>query len=313
MDYEAARSELIGPAVLLMTPFDSAYRLNTDALAANVRHVVEGGIARGRGFIICPSGTGEYNTLSRDEHRDVVEAAVEAAAGEIEIVVGVASSSHFEVIERCNQALELGARVAMVPPPYYYHGMDRQSVVHWYSEIARGTEIGLMIYDQSWRRLGGSVDGPATADLAEIPSVISIKRGFLPSFQDYVETLDRFAPSLAIVDNSYGHTAGLAHQHGATSYITGVAAFWPQGEAQFWSLLQSGEYAEADRLHSRQSTFWRFVDEDFGGYATGVLKAAAEYAGISAGSVRPPFRDLDVAERERLTAILGELGVPAAG
>lgn len=312
MNHDAARSELRGPAVLLMTPFDAAYRLNTAALRKNVRHVVDGGISRGKGFIICPSGTGEYNTLSRDEHRDVVAAAIEAAAGEIEVVAGVASSSHFEVIERCNAALELGARVAMVPPPYYYHGMDRAGVVHWYTEIARGTEIGLMIYDQSWRRLGGSVDGPATEAMAEIPSVVSIKRGFLPSFQDYVETMDRFSDRFAIVDNSYGHTAGLAHQHGATSYITGVAAFWPQAEAEFWALLEAGKYVEADRLHSRQSTFWRLVDEDFRGFATNVLKAAAQYVGIDTGSVRPPFHDLTADEKARLAGILQDLGVPQA-
>jgi 4-hydroxy-tetrahydrodipicolinate synthase len=312
MDYEAIRQELRGPAVLLMTPFDSAYRLNTDALRKNVRHVVDGGVSRGKGFIICPSGTGEYNTLSRSEHRDVVEAAIDSAGGDIEIVVGVASSSHFEVIERCNASLALGAKVAMIPPPYYYHGMDRAGVVKWYSEIAKGTDIGLMIYDQSGRRLGASVDGPATAEIAKIPTVVSIKRGFLPSFQDYVETLDRYADKLAIVDNSYGHTAGLAHQHGASSYITGVAAFWPQGEAEFWALLEAGKYGEADRMHSRQSTFWRFVDEDFGGFATNVLKAAAEYVGIDAGSVRPPFHDLTAAEKARLSVILQDLGVPQA-
>ena len=312
MDYAAIRQELRGPAVLLMTPFDDAYGLNTEPLKKNIRYVIKGGISRGKGFIICPSGTGEYNTLSREEHRRVVEAAIDSADGDIEIVVGVASSSHFEVIERCNAALSLGATVAMVPPPSYYHGMDRRGVVHWYTEIARGTEIGLMIYDQSWRSLGGSVDGPATAEMVNIPSVVSIKRGFLPSFQDYVETMDRFADRLAIVDNSYGHTAGLAHQHGASAYITGVGAFWPEGEAEFWSLLEAGKYREADLLHSRQSTFWRFVDDEFSGYATNVLKAAAEYVGIAAGSVRPPFRDLDAAERARLADILKQLGVPQA-
>lgn len=312
MNYDAVRKELRGPAVLLMTPFDSSYQLNTQALRKNVRYVIDGGVSRGKGFIICPSGTGEYNTLSRDEHHAVVQAAVESANDEIEIVAGVASSSHFEVIERCNAALELGVKVAMVPPPYYYHGMDQQGVIHWYTEIAKGTDISLMVYDQSWRRLGGSVDGPATVEMAQIPNVVSIKRGFLPSFQDYVETMDRFADQLAIVDNSYGHTAGMAHQHGASSYITGVAAFWPQGEAEFWSLLEAGRYGDADRLHSRQSTFWRLVDEDFGGFATNVLKAAAEYVGIDAGSVRPPFRDLDNLERAKLSEILEELGVPKA-
>ena len=310
MNYSEIKAEIIGPAVLIMTPFDSNYKLNTDALKKNVRHIVNGGISRGKGFIICPAGTGEYNTLSREEHIQVVSAAAEAANGDIEIIAGIASSSHFEIIERCNAALDQGVKVAMVPPPYYYHGMDQEAVIHWYSEIAKHTEIGLMIYDQSWRSLGGNVDGPTTEKLINtIESVVSIKRGFLPSFQDYVDTLDRFSDKLAIVDNSYGHTAGLAHQHGAKSYITGVAAFWPEGEAKFWQLLQDGKYAEADRFHSKQATFWRLVDEGFEGYATNVLKAAAEYVGINAGSVRPPFRNLTSTEKQALAKILAELGV----
>ncbi len=313
LNYSEIKSEIIGPAVLIMTPFDSDYQLNTDALKKNVQHILNGGISRGKGFIICPAGTGEYNTLSRQEHLDVVSAAQEAANGDIEIIAGVASSSHFEIIERCNAALDQGVKTAMVPPPYYYHGMDQEGVIHWYSEIAKHTEIGLMIYDQSWRNQGGTVDGHTTEKLIDnVESVVSIKRGFLPSFQDYVDTLDRFSDKLAIVDNSYGHTAGLAHQHGAKSYITGVAAFWPEGEAKFWQLLQDGKYAEADRFHSKQAAFWRLVDEGFEGYATNVLKAAAEYVGINAGSVRPPFRDLNAKERESLAKILKELGVKKA-
>ena len=52
------------------------------------------------------------------------------------------------------------------------------------------------------------------------------------------------------------------------------------------------------------------VDEDFGGFATNVLKSAAEYVGIAAGSVRPPFHDLTAEEKTRLAGILKELGVP---
>ena len=312
MDYAAIRSELRGPAVLLMTPFRSDYSLNLDALRQNVRHVVDGGVSRGKGFIICPSGTGEYNTLSRDEHRSVVETAVEAARGDIPIVAGVASTSHVEVIERCRNAAAAGVSCAMIPPPYYYHGMTQKSVVSWYRIISEATDIGLMIYDQSWRNIGGTVDTPATEELAGIDSVVSIKRGALPNLKDYVESVERFSDRLAFVDNSYGYTAALAHMHGASSYITGLAAFWPEGEARFWSLLEAGRYADAERLHAKQWPFWEFVDGPFRGYATNVLKAAAEYAGIPAGSVRPPFADLTHGERGILHGILEKMGVRAA-
>ena len=40
MNYSEIKAEIIGPAVLIMTPFDSDYQLNTDALKKNVRHIV---------------------------------------------------------------------------------------------------------------------------------------------------------------------------------------------------------------------------------------------------------------------------------
>lgn len=309
MDYSAIRRELRGPAVLSMTPFTEDFQVNPAVVKQNVRHVVDGGISTGKGFIICPSGTGEYDTLTRDEHRQVVQAALQAAGGDIPIVVGICSNSHFEVIERCNIASELGAKCAMIPPPYYYHGLDQDAVVRWYATIAEQTDIGLMVYDQSWRKLGGSVDGQAIGEMIKIPSVVSIKRGAMPSLTDYTETLDMFSDKVSVVDNSYGYTAGLAHMHGASSYITGIGAFWPEGEAEFWSLLESGKYAEADKLHSRQAKFWHFVDGPKGGFATGVLKAAAEYVGIEAGPPRPPFARLNDEERKFVHQTLVELGV----
>ena len=208
------------------------------------------------------------------------------------MVVGVASSSHKEAIARCQNAERAGATCVMLPPPYYYEGLDQESIVNWYQTIADATDVGLMVYDQSWRNQGGTADRACIEEMSKIESVVSIKRGQEPSLDDYIDSLERLSGRLAFVDNSYGYTASLAHMHGATSYITGIAAFWPEIEAEFWSLLEAGWYREADALHARQNEFWAFLDGPMRRFAGNVLKSCAEYVGIPAGSVRPPFRDL---------------------
>ena len=149
------------------------------------------------------------------------------------------------------------------------------------------------------------------AELAKIESVVSIKRGVGSHMKDYVESLKRFSGRMAFVDNSYGYTASLAHMHGAAAYITGIAAFWPEVEAEFWSLLEVGRYKEAEPLHAKQDEFWEFVDGPMRRYAGNVLKSSAEYVGIPAGSVRPPFRDLNREELETLHGILERMGLKA--
>lgn len=309
MDMNEIRGQLRGPAVLVMAPFTADYELDTQALHRTIRHAIDSGITKGKGFVICPSGTGEYISLSDDEHQQMVETAVEAAAGELPVVAGVATNFYKEAIARSRAAQRAGAVCVMSPPPYYYRGQTRETVFRWYETIAESIDIGLMIYSQPQRNLGNRLDIETIAELSKIPNVISIKRGQAPSLQDYIDTLDTFSDRFAIVDNSYGYTAGLAHMHGASSYITGLSAFWPEGEVAFWALLESGQYREAERLHAKQGPFWKFVDNDLGGFATSALKEGAEYVGLSARTVRPPFSDLTDEERKTLHGILDTMGV----
>jgi dihydrodipicolinate synthase/N-acetylneuraminate lyase len=311
MDYDRIKSLIRGPAVLAMTPFGPDYELRLGVLRDNLRYIVDGGISKGKGFVIMPCGTGEYNTLTRDEHLRVVETALDACGDDLPVVVGVASTSHKEAIARCQNAARAGATCAMIPLPYYYGGVDQEAVVNWYRVIAEASDIGIMVYDQTWRRLGATVGAPAIAELARIESVVSIKRGAQPDMKAYVESLERFSGRMAFIDNSYGYTAGVSHLHGGAGYITGIGAFWPEIEAEFWGLLEAGKYPEAEALHARQGEFWHFVDGPMRGYATNVLKSCAEYVGLPLGSVRPPFRDLNADELSALHGILRHMGVKA--
>ena len=237
---ERAIQELRGPAALVMAPFDDDLRLDLDALTSNIQFLLDGGLETGKGFIISPCGSGEYLSLSPSEHRDMVAASVEAAAGQIPVVAGAASLNLDEVIALSRGAVDAGAEYVMISPPCYYP-ISQEGMFEWYRILTESIDAGIMIYDQSWRQeIGTSLGVELIGRLAEFPGIVSLKYGAPNIIEPMVEALDRFADRYAFIDNSLGYTSTLAYMHGATGFISGPATWWPEFELEFFRLLEAG-------------------------------------------------------------------------
>ena len=139
----------------------------------------------------------------------------------------------------------------MIAPPCYY-SIDEEGVFDWYRILDESVDIGIMIYDQSWRTgLGTTLTPPLIERLAGLDSVVSLKYGSPNLLNDMAVVIDRFADRFAFIDNSLGFTSVSSHMHGATGHISGPATWWPEFELSFFDLMEEGRYAEADRWHAR--------------------------------------------------------------
>ena len=129
-DIGLVKQELRGPSALVMAPFNEDLSLNVDALRRNIRYMLDGGMRTGRGHMICPCGTGEYLTLSAEEHQQMVCAAIEVADGQLPVVAGAAGIDVRQVIALAENARKAGAKYAMVPPPFYDR-IDQDGIYEW--------------------------------------------------------------------------------------------------------------------------------------------------------------------------------------
>ena len=312
-DIESVKRELRGPAGLVMAPFNDDLSLDLGALGENIRFIMAGGLETGRGFMICPSGTGEYLSLSVDEHRAMVETALEVADGRLPVVARVAGVNLDEVIARVENARRAGARYAMVPPPFYY-GIDQDGVYDWYRILCESVDIGIMIYDQSWRvGLGTTLVPPLIERLAGLENVVSLKYGSPNLLQEMPTVIGRFSDRFAFIDNSLGYTAVVSHMHGATGFISGPVTWWPEFELSFYDLMEQGRYAEADRWHARLAPYMAMHHGEFWRaprylHHAAIVKASLEYTGLHGGPLRPPFRAMNAQEKEELYAIMDGIG-----
>ncbi|MBA7697017.1 4-hydroxy-tetrahydrodipicolinate synthase [subsurface metagenome] len=216
IDFEEVKREIRGTALLAVPPFNSNYELNIEPLKENLRFGIDNGISKSEGFIISPCGGGEYVHLSHEEHKMMVEAAVEVAGNKVLVGAGVASCNYREAIELANNAADVGAKCVMIPPPYYYP-ISQEGIYTWYKEIAKEIKIGIMAYEQPWRTyVGAGISIPLLDRLAKIENVVSVKyvgEGMV----NYIMALNRYSKRFAFIDNYGDCTSTVAHIHGATA------------------------------------------------------------------------------------------------
>jgi len=131
-----------GSFVALITPMQPDGAVDLDAFAK----FVEWQIGQGTHGIVPVGTTGESPTLTHDEHRQVVEAAVKVAAGRVKVIAGAGSNSTAEAVELTRHAKQAGADAALVVTPYYNKPTQEGMVLH-YSAIADAVDLPIVIYN----------------------------------------------------------------------------------------------------------------------------------------------------------------------
>jgi 4-hydroxy-tetrahydrodipicolinate synthase len=97
----------------LVTPFKNG-ALDLDTL----KKLVEWHIAEGSNGLVPVGTTGESPTVSHEEHMQVIEVVVKAAAGRVPVIAGAGSNATAEGIRLIQHAERVGADGALVVSPY---------------------------------------------------------------------------------------------------------------------------------------------------------------------------------------------------
>ena len=84
-----------GTGVALVTPFNSDFTIDFDALAKLVEHCINGGLE----YLVVLGTTGEGPTLTKEEKKQVFAFVAKQVAGRIPLVAGIGGNDTMEVIE----------------------------------------------------------------------------------------------------------------------------------------------------------------------------------------------------------------------
>jgi 4-hydroxy-tetrahydrodipicolinate synthase len=129
-----------GTYTAIVTPFKGG-KLDEAALEKLIKAQIKGGVDG-----VVPVGTtGESPTLDYEEHIQVIEAAVEFAAGKIKVLAGTGGNSTSEAIYLTKAAEEAGVDASLQVAPYYNRPSQEGLFQHFHA-IARATKLPIMLY-----------------------------------------------------------------------------------------------------------------------------------------------------------------------
>lgn len=129
-----------GTYTALITPFHHG-EIDRAAFQALIDRQVDAGIDG-----IVPVGTtGESPTLRSDEHIEVIQLAVEYAAGRCEVVAGTGANATAEAIELTQAAEKVGATGSLQVCPYY-NKPSQEGLYHHFKAVADATSLPVMLY-----------------------------------------------------------------------------------------------------------------------------------------------------------------------
>lgn len=278
-----------GIIAMLVTPFHDDYRLNEEALRAEVRWALDNGA---EGVVAAPS-IGEFLHLNEAERTRVFEIVVEEARKRsgISAVAMTSGATTLETLHYAKIAARLGYDAQQVIAPYYWR-CGESEVEHHFRMVGEAGDLPVVIYHNP--ALSKFNISPRFAGrLATLPGVVGFKE-VLTDLQHLEALYDEVDGRADIYNTFRAMLAGL--MLGAAGGFINIFAV--PASAALLHAFKAGDYARAEEIQRRLNRCFPRGGEETLGHL-GTTKVTASVAtGIEMGPARPPYMaPADAAER----------------
>ncbi len=287
----------------LVSPIDEGGRVKDEVLGRLCEDLIGAGVHG-----LTPLGsTGEFAYLSRDQRRRVVEVVIEAAAGRVPVVAGVASTTTADAVDQAREWQRLGADGVLAILEAYFPLAD-DGVFSYFRAIGEAVSLPVVLYtNPSFQRSDLSL--PVIERLSRVPNIryikdASVNTGRLLSIVNRVEgRMQVFAAS--------SHVPACVMLIGGVGWMAGPACVAPRASVELYELCRRGDWAAAMQ---RQGPLWA-LNQAFAKYnLAACIKGGLELQGYAVGAPLPPQSPLPAEGVEEVRRALVAIGaLPLAG
>lgn len=267
------------------------------------RQLIEAQIAGGVDGIVPVGTTGESPTLSHDEHREVIKAAVEIAAGRIKVIGGTGSNSTDEAIALTQDAEKAGADGALVVAPYY-NKPTPEGLYRHFRAIAEATKLPIILYSIPGR-CGIEIGVPIVARLAQdCPNIVAIKEA--GGTVERVSQLRQAVPDIFEIISGDDSLTLPFISVGAVGVISVASNVVPGLVSELVRAARDGQMVQAEQLHRRLYPLFKnlFIESN-----PSPAKYALSLTMELSPEVRLPLVEITEESRQLVHATLVDLGL----
>jgi 4-hydroxy-tetrahydrodipicolinate synthase len=268
----------VNPA--LVTPFARDQSVDEDAFRRLIRHV----LPHVDGLVPCGT-TGEFNYLTPEENRRLVQIAVEEA-GHKPVIAGTGAAGTRLAIDLAWGAQEAGATACLIVAPYFLHPSDKGIYQHYYEIAAAVPEMPIILYNIP-QVVDAYLPRRVVQDLADLPNIVGLK----DSSGNLTYTMEILEYAGDRINVLIGHDEVVlnALAGGASGMILASAQVYPEIWQAVLAAVRRGDLDTARTLQRQVQKLSRIFCRYGGGVA---VKQALKMMGVDAGRPRSPLKSV---------------------
>ena len=283
----------------LLTPFTpGGDTLDLPRLKPYCDYLVEAGV---HGVFACGT-TGEGLLLRAEEKIAIVEAVMPLIRGRVKLLVQVVCADHPGTLHTARHVARLGVdAISLIQPCLYAY--DEEAQFRFVASVIEVIgETPLYLYN-----IPHFTNNPLQRSTLErlldaFPNVRGIKEsGSLDGINQWLEyQSDRFQVVCGV-----DACNRIAFEKGVRALVSSTCNAQPRVFRALFDAVQASDWNQASTCQDQISRFANLLDTNW----IAIIKETLRAKGIDCGSVRPPLRNLDPAETERLRHDLKTIGV----
>lgn len=282
----------------LVSPVKPDGSIDKPVLCALVEHLIASGVQG-----LTPLGsTGEFAYLNSTQRLAVVQTVIEAAAGRVPVIAGVAATTIQDAEAQTRAYVDLGADGILAILEAYFP-LTEQGVEDYFRAIAAAAaEKPVVLYtNPQFQRADLSL--PVIERLSHVSNIAYIKDASTNTGR-LLSIIERTRGRMQVFAAS-AHIPACVMLIGGVGWMAGPACIVPEQSLALWRAAAAGDWARAMEL---QRPLWR-VNEIFAKYSIAAcIKAALQLQGFAVGDPLPPQQPLNEAARAEIAAVLRDVG-----
>lgn len=275
------------------TQFDADGNLDLTATQSVQAALVRDGV---HGLVLLGT-VGENNSLTAEEKRAVLKAAVAAVGGKVPLISGVSEFTTAGAAAYARDAERIGINGLMALPAMVYVPTAAELEQHFRS-IAQATSLPIMLYNNppAYRV---NIDLATLARLADVPNIVALKES-APDPRRFTDLINAFGDRYVL----FAGLDDIALEGlvlGARGWVSGLTNAFPAESIALYEAIRAGHL---DRARQIYRWFMPLLHLDAEHDLVQSIKLAEQIMGRGSERVRPPRLPLSGERRDTVTALV---------
>lgn len=291
-----------GAGVAIVTPMKENLEVNYDKL----EELIDFQINEGTDSIIITGTTGESSTLTMEEHKEVIEAAVRFTDHRVPVVAGTGSNCTRTAIQLSKEAEEAGADGLLIVTPYYNKATQAGLIGH-YTQIANEVKLPIIMYNVPGRTGCNILPETAAYLNKNVENIVGLKEA--------TGNVSQAAKTMYLTDGK------LDMYSGEDGIVVPLLAIGAVGVISVWSNIApkqvhdmcmkffEGDVAGAAKMQLKAEPL---VDALFCEVNPIPVKKALNLMGMDVGPARAPLSEMEEAHVKKMAEVMKAYGLKLA-